>query len=465
MFENYSSGVQIGHGCECHTPPHTTPEQYTPAKITKDELGNITKLQWAPDARFTINLTSDTNISVVEGSQILNRSGMTPDNINGWEGLYAYNIVDTVCWQYRGGAWVRLPNIVTSNKNSVILTFSNDQAKTKISIKNFRGETIFTDTEDGTFVQLTFDDSLAAVLMQGFYNVDIYQISATSTKLIRRVPVSITPAQPQNKPTINNNSGSCHSNKGIVTDNTLTYKGGILSVNTADQCQLGSVLPISGNAVVEYAQPKNMLVEADLETYTATMSSIDIFNYQMFGGEVACLVDGMYLSPFSITYDEAIFKELIVQDSMLISYILIIDNTGKITSYKRNESHLTPVTSLNNIQQMLLQQMSALNDQHLADIERMDESIASMDTALKSMQAQIGDLKVTENIVELYDNYNSLNTSIRDLDGKLDLKLEASDVEAIINEEVAEQLSDERVHEIVTTIVADNLHLDGGVIQ
>lgn len=464
MFENYSSSVQIGHNCGCHSPSQTTPEQYTPAKITKDELGNITKLQWAPDARFTINLTSDTNISVVEGSQILNRSGLTPDNINGWEGLYAYNIVDTICWQYRNGVWTRLPNIVTSNNNSVVLTFSNDQAKTKISIKNFRGETIFTDTEDGNFVPLTVDDSLAAVLMQGFYNVDIYQISSTSTKLIRRIPISITPTQSQNTSS-SNNSNSCHSGKGIVTDNTLTYRNGILSVNTTDNCQPGSVLPVSGNAVVEYAQPKNVWVEADLETYTATMSSIDILNYQMFGGEVACLVEGIYLSPFSVTYDKATFKEVIVENSIITSYILTIDNAGKIIEYKKSESHLNPVTSLENIQQELMQSMSALNEQHTADINRMDASIEAMQAAVEGMKAQVGDLQVTEKIVELYNNYNNINSTLQALDNELDNKLEESDVDIIINESVESKLTPERLQDLVNNAVGDNIKLDGGVVE
>lgn len=464
MFENYSSSVQIGHNCACHKPSHIVPEQYTPAEVTKDELGNISKLQWAPDARFTINLTSDTNISVVEGSQILNRSGLTPEGIAGWEGLYAYNIVDTICWQYTKGTWVKLPNIITSNKNSVIITFSNDKAKTKISIKNFRGETIFTDTEEGNFVPLTVDDSLASILMQGFYNVDIYQITSTSTKLIRRIPISITPAQP-NTPPIVNNLGSCHSNKGIVTDNTLTYKNGVLSVNTIDQCQLGNVLPVSGNAVVEYAQPRNMIIEADLETHTATMSSIDAFNYQMFGGEVSCIVDGIQLSPLSITQDKATFKDISLKDNTLTSHLLTIDNVGKIIEYQVISSPINSATDLTEFKQLLNQEMCTLTQAHNADIERMDTSILAMSSSLSSMQEQIGDLKVTEKIVELYQNYNSLNSTINGINKELESKLEEHDIADIVNESIAAELSDDKLKDMVTDVVATNLKLDGGVVE
>lgn len=464
MFENYSSEVQIGHDCDCHKPSEIIPEEYTPARITRDELGNITKLQWAPDARFTINLTSDTNISIIEGSQILSRSGLTPENIAGWEGLYAYNIVDTICWQYRNGTWNKLPNIITSNRNSVVITFGNDQAITKVSIKNFRGATIFSDTEEGNFVPLTIDDNLASVLMQGFYYVDIYQVTTKSTKLIRRIPLSVGHAQPDKKPPIHP-STSCHNNKGFATDNTLTLRNGVLSVNVDDQCQMGGTLPISSNAVFEYAQPRNMIVEADVETNVATMTAADIYSYQLFGGDAICLVNGIYLVPFSITPDKATFKDITLNNSTIISHVLSIDNTGKILEFKKTEAPINAAEDLNNFQDILAQQMSTLALQHAADIERMDGSIAGMDNRIQAMQEQIGDLKVTEKIVELYNNYNNLNTRLNGIDSELNSKIEESDISKIVEEKVAQEVTDDKLEELVNNAVSENIKLDGGVIE
>ena len=463
MFQNYTTGVQIGHNCDCHKPSQNVPEQHSPATIMKDELGNIKKLQWAPDARFTINITSDTNISIVQGSQILNRSGLTPETLSGWEGLYAYNIVDTICWKYTQNSWVRLPNIITAN-NGAVITFGNDQAKTKISIKNFRGETIFSDTEDGNIVPLTIDDQLADLLMQGFYNLDVYQITANATKLIRRIPVSIGQSQPTNKP-VPINPSSCHNNNNFVTDNTLSFKNGVLSVNVGEQCQPGSVLPISGNAVFEFAQPRNMIVEADIEAGIASMSSIDIYNYQMFGGEITCLVNGVYLSLLSVTHDNATFKELLLHDNILTSYLIIIDNVGKIIEYKSVTSPLNSDSDLNLFKETLTQQMSVLNQTHDADIQRMDSSIGSMNSSLQAMQEQIGDLKVTEKIVELYDNYNSVNSTINQLNKDLDSKLEESDVADIVNKRVDEELSDDKLQDMVNAAVSSDMRLDGGVVE
>ena len=269
MFSNYRPGVQT-NSCNCHTTPDCKPVQPNgPVQVMKDEYGNITRLQWSPDARFTLNLTSDINIPVESGSKIFTVSGVTPIGIAGWEGLYAYNTVDCKCWKYTSNSWKLLPELISCVGSDVVITLSNEDATTRVSIKNFRGESIFSDDNKGSFIPLTVDDSLAKVLMQGFYHVDIYQISDNSSKLVRRVPLSIGYSAPPAKPPIPNQG--CHSgNSGFATDSTLSLKNGVLSVNTSQVVQMGGILPISSGAVFEYAQPRNLIVDVDLNNKDGT---------------------------------------------------------------------------------------------------------------------------------------------------------------------------------------------------
>ena len=465
MFENYSSSVQIGHNCGCHSSSNIRPEQFTPARVTKDELGNITKLQWAPDARFTINLTSDTSVSIIEGSQILNKSGADPLGIAGWEGLHAYNLIDAICWKFSNGTWNRLPEIVSSPNNNVVVVFSNDDATTKVSIKNFRGETIFSDSNQGTFVPLTIDDSLASILLQGFYHVDIYQITNKSTRLVRRIPLSIGNTRQDPKPPSFPNNSHCSDNKGFATDNTLNLKNGVLSVNVSEKCQPGGTLPISSNAVFEYAQPRNIIVEADLTNNTATMSSNDIYNYIMFGGNVLCLVNGLYLSFLSGTIDNATFKALLLDGNVIRSYLLTIDNVGKIINYKEDSSPINSSVDITNFKETLIQQMNELSSLHNSDIERMNSSILEMNTSVQSIKEQVGDLKVTEKITELYNNHNVINSKLHEVNTVLESKVSESEVATIVNQKVIEEISPEKLQELVDKSINENMKLDGGVVE
>ena len=464
MFENYRPGVQVGNNCDCHKPSPIIPEHFGPAKVTKDKLGNITKLQWAPDARFTINITSDTSISIIEGSQVLNKAGMTPHSIPGWEGLHVYNIVDAICWKYCNGEWIQLPELVSSNDSNVVVVFGNDNATTKLSIKNFRGETIFSDSNSGSFVPLTIDDSLAGILQQGFYYLDVYQIATNSTRLVRRIPLSIAASQPQVKPTFPT-MGHCHENKGFATDNTLNLKNGVLSVNVAESCQPGGTLPVSGNAVFEYAQPRNLVVEADIVNKTASMNSVDIYNYVMFGGEVTCLVNNVYLSLMSISVENATFKELLLDGNIIKSYLLTIDNVGKIINYNEYTSPINSSEDINNFKESLLEQMNSLSSTHLLDIQRMDSTINNTTQMVQSMKEQIGDLKVSEKIAELYINNNEINSAINNINSELDSKVGEQEVSELVTQKVDEELSSDELKNTIKELIDQNTNLDGGVVE
>lgn len=463
MFSNYRPGVQT-NSCNCHQDDLMQPvEQNGPVQVMKDEHGNIVRLQWSPNARFTLNLTSDINIPVESGSKIFTVSGMSPLGITGWEGLLAYNTVDVKCWKYTGNRWIELPEIISCPGSDVIISLSNDSATTRVSIKNFRGESIFSDDNKGSFIPLTVDDTLAKILMQGFYHVDIYQLSTNSTKLIRRIPLSIGYSAPPVKPPIHNQG--CHSgNTGFATDNTLSLKNGVLSVNTSQVIQMGGTLPVSSGAVFEYAQPRNLIVDVDVDTKQASVGSYDIYNYIMSGGDVLCLIDGLYLEFINGSAEKVAFKTILLDDNKIISHIVFINSTGSV-EYEVNENHINSSADITQLQTTILSRMDALDVEHDTDIQNMNASIESMQESVSKMQNQIGDLKVTDKIVELYNNYNQLNVTIQEVDKELESKISEVEVSNIVNQTVNNQLTDERLQIMINNAVADNLRLDGGVVE
>lgn len=466
MFENYRPGVQVGnHNCDCHSNEIIKPQHSGPVNIEKDEFGNINRLQWAPDARFTINLTSDTNLPIVSGSQILRVSGITPMSISGWEGLLAYNIVDFKCWKYSNDNWIELPEIETCSSSDAIITFSNDNAVTRVSIKNFRGESIFSDDNKGNIVPLTFDDILAKVLLQGFYYVDIYQLIDNNSRLVRRIPLSIGHSNASNKPTFPDNN-HCHTNNaGFATDNTLSLRNGILSVNVSNNCQMGGDLPISSAAVFEYAQPRNLVVELDLNNRTASIGASDIYNYILYGANVFCLLDGVYLEFNDGNSSLVTFKKIMLDNNVLTSYLIIIDSIGKIVEYQKTTSPINSSVDIDNFKESLTQQMTSLNNKHNEDIQGMDDSIANMQSSIFNMKNQIGDLNVSEKITELYNNHNSVNVRLNEINTTLDSKISESQVSEIVNQKVTEEVSPEKLEELVNKAVGENIILDGGVVE
>ena len=464
MFAHYRPGVQIGNDdCGCHSPIMNNPRPAGPAEVMKDELGNITRLQWTPEARFTLNLTSDTNIAVESGSKIFDVSGITPLGTKGWEGLLAYNTVDRLCWRYVGNSWKQLPELVSSPGSNVIITLSNENDITRVSIKNFRGESIFSDENKGSFIPLTVDDTLAKVLLQGFYHVDIYQISANKSKLIRRVPLSIGYFSPPKNPPIYNQG--CHSDKAsFATDNTLSLKNGVLSVNTSQAVQIGGILPISSGAVFEYAQPRNLIVNIDTTNKQASIGSHDIYNYIVSGGDVFCLLDSYYLEFDSGSPDMVKFKTLILEDNKIISHIVFINSDGSI-NYHELENQLDSVGDISELKTTLLTRMDELDSEHDIDIENMNDSITSISECVNKVKNQVGDLQVSDKIVELYNSYNNLNTSINQLDSEMDSKVSEGDVTVIVNKAVSTELSDDKLQEMINNAVYENMRLDGGVVE
>jgi hypothetical protein len=296
MFSNYTTGTQVDikDKCGCHdnTPP--TISQNTPVITKKDDFGNIVKLQWTTDVRCTLNLTSDTWTPIFDGSKVFEKSGVTPYGITGYANMYAYNLADNKCWKHDGEEWVEQSTIVSSPISNTVVLFSSENCITRATIKNFRGESIYSVENEGSIVPLAIDDTLSQLLLQGYYNIDVYQVTSTYTRHVRRISVSIGyTLQPTDKPQITNPiqpGHGCHTGgNNFATDNSLNLKNNILSVNVENECSYGNNLPISSGAVFEYAQPRNLIVEIDDSTMTSTYASHDIYSFTTtYGGDSFC---------------------------------------------------------------------------------------------------------------------------------------------------------------------------------
>ena len=198
MFSNYTHGVTVTSQPNCCCTP-------TPAFNTAilDKYGNVVKLQWTPVDRFSISITSDSWIPVLPNSVILKNPGETPTSVAP-DGVFAYNTSDCLCWVSNGKIWVEQSDIVPSTCGSTTLLFSNKNCTTRIEIRNFREDVMFEDEALGTEVDLLIDDRLSNKLLQGFYNLDVYQVSESRVRHIRRVPVSVSytlePSEPSAPP-------------------------------------------------------------------------------------------------------------------------------------------------------------------------------------------------------------------------------------------------------------------------
>ena len=187
MFSNYINGAIISsHG---HCGHHHT--NLTPAVSVKDAYGNVVKLQWTPIDRFSVDITSNSWIPVLDDSIILNQSGQTPYDVAGVEGRFAYNTSDYRCWKFSKGGWEEQSEIASQDAGKTIMLFSNKSGLTRIVLKNFRGEPVHTAESIGDTVTLTIDDALSEKLLQGYYNMYVYLVSGNTTKFIRKISVSV----------------------------------------------------------------------------------------------------------------------------------------------------------------------------------------------------------------------------------------------------------------------------------
>jgi hypothetical protein len=187
MFSNYISGAVVSSHNHCDH-PHTN---LTPGVAVKDDYGNVVKLQWTPTARFSVNITSDSWVPVVDGSVILNQPGQTPHDVVGINGDLAYNTADYKCWMYLGGTWKEQDDIATQDRGKTIMLFSSQAGMTRAVLKNFRGEQLHVIEGVGNTATLTIDDELSDKLLQGYYNIDVYLVLNSTTKFIRKISVSV----------------------------------------------------------------------------------------------------------------------------------------------------------------------------------------------------------------------------------------------------------------------------------
>ena len=460
MFSNYGPGVRTSqNGCGCHTgtPPIIT--QGSPANATTDNYGNITKLQWAPTARFTINITSDEWVPIKEGSKVFNVSGVTPAGVPGYDGLYAYNTVDGKCWKYSVTQWEEEPEIVYFPNSDTVVLFSNANCVTKVSIKNFRGEPIFTAEDDDTSVELTVDDALANILMQGYYNMDVYQSTSTSTRLVRRIPLSISYSEQNNNqqsfPSVGN---SCHSGAAnFATDNSLILKNGVLSVNTAGNCSYGNSLPVSSGTVYEYAQPRNLIVDVSSSNGVSDITAIDIYNYANSGGTVYCLNDGMYLNYVYGTTSIAVFNLLDADDNVLSSYTATVDAIGK-TSVSVDKYDLSGLSSIASIKEELIGKIEAVQFQHNEDITSINETITSIDNSISLINGRVSSITAVSN--DVAKRMNVLEKSMSDINSAG--YATAEEVNSVVTSKVNEVTTSEEFRQMIEEAVKDNVVMDGG---
>jgi hypothetical protein len=77
----------------------------------------------------------------------------------------------------------------------------------------------------------------------------------------------------------------------------------------------------------------------------------------------------------------------------------------------------------------------------------------------------VGDLKVTEKITELYNNHNVINSKLHEVNTVLESKVSESEVATIVNQKVIEEISPEKLQELVDKSINENMKLDGGVVE
>lgn len=443
MFSNYNNGTQVTNKDKCGCHDHTTPtiSHNTPVLTQKDDYGNIIKLQWTPNARFTLNLTSDTWTPIFDGSKVLEKPGATPDGIAGYINMYAYNLSDYKCWQYNGAEWVEQPDIESSPRSNTVVLFSMENSSTRISIKNFRGEPVYTVENDSNVVSVSIDDTLAQILLQGYYNIDVYQITKTSTRHVRRIPVSIgyNLQQPDAPPIINNvpQGNGCHSVAGFATDNTLDFRNNILSVNVKENCEYGNTLPISSGAVFEYSQPRNLVVEINTDTMTSPYTSKDIYSFVIVqGGDAFCYYNGLYI-PYVEGDDEKVkFSDLLMQDAGLKTFVLEIDDCGNVVD---NSTLYDP--SAGTDYSNLRKDLDTLRQMHLADARDADKRLDSIEGNLKETSIPSLVLSVERLTTEI-DNKASvgtvseLTTRVMDLDTAISTKVSYEAVQNLIRDAI-----------------------------
>jgi hypothetical protein len=328
MFSNYTNVTQVAQedGC-CHKQTTPVTGHNTDVLAQKDEYGNIIKLQWTPNDRFTLNLTSDTWMPIFDSSKVLEEPGETPDDADGQLNMYAYNLSDWKCWKHDGDKWVEQSAIESPHGSSTTVLFSMKNSSTRISIKNFRGDTVYTVENEGNWLPFTVDDTLSQLLLQGYYNIDVYQITQTLTRHIRRISASIGyPSQQYDVTPPNPNSTYVG---WFSVDDTLEFKNSVLSVNVNDTCNNENTLPVSGSAVVEYSQPKDLIVEINTDTMTTNYTSKYIHNFVCVRkGNAYCYYDGLYI-PYSEGTEESVkFSLLTVKDSVLKTLSLNVDDVG-----------------------------------------------------------------------------------------------------------------------------------------
>lgn len=161
----------------------------------KDAYGNIIELQWDREERFSITLTTDVVRPVFDGSKILRTSGEVPSGY-GVPGMYAYNVVDSLCWIYQDNEWVQLDNIVSPDSGEFVETFSNPASTIVVEFTNFRGEVFYSLTRTSNNVDFVVGDEEAEVFLQGLYYANIYQVKGASSKLVSTIKITVGRTDP-----------------------------------------------------------------------------------------------------------------------------------------------------------------------------------------------------------------------------------------------------------------------------
>ena len=191
MFDNYKLGVQsttvaYKKDSDSSNSLYISTTDY----IKKDKYGNIISLSWPSSTRFELNLTSDIWVPIADGAIVFTESGKTPSGTTPDNTSYAYNTSDCKCWKYIDNDWVEQEDIIEFKNSGLVVLFSNRDCTTRVDIKNFRNDIVFT-ISGNNIVTINVDDELSTKLGQGFYNVDIYRVDENTTLLTRRIPLSI----------------------------------------------------------------------------------------------------------------------------------------------------------------------------------------------------------------------------------------------------------------------------------
>jgi hypothetical protein len=478
MFNNYTLGVHSSSsGCVCNSGQGSDVISTVSDYSVEDKYGNIVRLNWSPSARFTINLTSDIWAPIAVGAKVLSTAGATPYKMAGTEGAYVYNTNDCKCWKYVSGRWVEEADIAEFPDSGAVVLFSTKNCITRVSIKNFRGESIFSIDENSNIVNLQVDDTLSNILMQGFYNLDIYKIYNNETRLVRRIPLSVGYSNENSS-----SQGSVHvqrPNKGFTTDDTLNFTNGVLSVNTSNGCYYGSSLPISSSAVFEYAQPRNIIVELDDTGKHASISSIDIYNHVISGGNVLCAYDNNYYDFAGGTSDTVVFKSISIDNGALTERTIEIDSSHNsivsISSVQVNSDNNDTLASI-------MLRLDEIENSHDTDMSDMRTSMDDISYRVASIKEQVGDIDVDASLELMRNQLNNQTDSIAAINtevNRIDLvaqnmQSQVDDVKVILSDavtrdemsDIVEQaIDDDKLRDIVSNVIANEAILDGGVIR